>query len=67
MVAEGMTLGEKNGIKRDWVVQFVRRMFPGFLAEGMRPAYGLEDFQMFFNLHVLPATVLSYNMLRKVS
>lgn len=34
MVAEGMTLGEKNGIKRDWVVQFVKRMFPGFLAEG---------------------------------
>ena len=34
MVAEGMTLGEKNGIKRDWIVQFVKRMFPGFLAEG---------------------------------
>jgi 3-hydroxyisobutyrate dehydrogenase-like beta-hydroxyacid dehydrogenase len=35
LVAEGMTLGEKNGVQRQWVVDFITRLFPGFITKGM--------------------------------
>lgn len=38
VAAEAMTLGEKNGVQREWVVQFVERMFPG------APTTGCEHF-----------------------
>ena len=37
VAAEAMTLGEKNGVQREWVVQFVERMFPGAVTKGEPP------------------------------
>lgn len=34
MVAEGMTLAEKNGVARQSVVDFVTRLFPGHITTG---------------------------------
>lgn len=34
LVAEGMTLAEKNGIARQSVVDFVTRLFPGHITTG---------------------------------
>jgi hypothetical protein len=34
LIAEGMTLGEKNGIGRPQVAQFLERFFPGPFTKG---------------------------------
>ncbi len=35
LVAEGMTLAEKNGVARQSIVDFVTRLFPGHITAGM--------------------------------
>ena len=34
LMAEAMTLGEKNGVQRQWIVDFVRKLFPGHITTG---------------------------------
>ena len=34
VIAEGMTLAEKNGLQRHSVVQFVETLFPGHIFKG---------------------------------
>ncbi|MCJ1360806.1 MAG: hypothetical protein MMC33_010815, partial [Icmadophila ericetorum] len=35
LLAEGMTLAEKNGVQRQHVVQFIETLFPGHIFKGM--------------------------------
>ena len=35
LLAEGMTLAEKNGVRRQHVVQFIETLFPGHIFKGM--------------------------------
>ena len=35
LLAEGMTLAEKNGVRRQRVVQFIETLFPGHIFKGM--------------------------------
>ena len=34
LAAEGMTLGEKNGVARETVLDFITKLFPGFITTG---------------------------------
>ncbi len=38
LVAEGMTLAEKNGVQRQTVLDFINRLFPGHITTGAQPA-----------------------------
>lgn len=35
LLAEGMALGEKNGVQRQWVLDFITRLFPGHITKGV--------------------------------
>ena len=40
VIAEAMTLAEKNGIQRQSVVQFIETLFPGHIFKGTAAASG---------------------------
>ncbi|EIE26757.1 3-hydroxyisobutyrate dehydrogenase family protein [Coccomyxa subellipsoidea C-169] len=44
LAAEGMTLGEKNGVARETVLDFITRLFPGFITTGYAKALVADKF-----------------------
>ncbi|KAK9916515.1 hypothetical protein WJX75_003594 [Coccomyxa subellipsoidea] len=44
LAAEGMTLGEKNGVARETVLDFITKLFPGFITTGYAKALVTDKF-----------------------